>query len=1106
MRNKSLVTLFVFSMVLVPFSAFADDPDSVVEFSVMTWNVHEFPSWWENENEYLDIAAYITNLHPQVVGTQELFIHTPNLYSILTGRLVYHYLNCIEPIYGTNLPPDPIDCFVRLGNGLATFSDFPISGLSEVRWNDCHGCPPIDFPNFLYDCLAKKGFTRTTLMIPVNEGNGHFEVDFYNLHTDAGKSELDPFGRDEETRRAQFEQLSDFMDSFSKGKAAIVVGDFNLHKFSVSDVITRDWFKDTQGLEQCCPNDWFTNGSRTEKFDYILYRGGGNSPGGYCVLESNQNSCDVLYDTDLSDHYPVLATIRIIRGIFADFDYVKDGLTVNFEYKSESYNCDIVSWEWSFGDGTTSTEKNPVHTYESSGYYTAVLTVENEFGESDFKANSIEAIPLNVNSPNGGEFWAPGNTEKIEWSYYYDGGIPDKLLSVKLELLVDNSPLGVIASSLPIHSGYYDWVVGEYMGGTAPNGMNYKIKITANEDTSVFDLSNQSFSILDSSSTPIINVTTPEGGEEWRIGNSYVINWATMNISDGANMNIKLIQNNNKYIGEIVNSTPNTGTYIWTLSRFTNGDPVEPGDNYYIRVKTNIDSETIEGFSNTFTIIGTPLPTIKVTYPASGETYYLSSPMPIEWTTVGITGDVSIDLRKSDDSGGYNITPATPYNSSPYNYTIPVDVTPGTYFIRIAQGTTIDESGVFTIAEIPAGEMVFTLYPATVPDAADWTQESNIIGEYDGDKAKGSPSGTTFLVATDFDRWTLPAGKTITKVEYGILARFTDGASGKARMKEVTHNEPLRWLTFGLAWDWKDFDITALEAAWTKAEVDALQVAVKRADDEYDENPNVNLRVGGIRLIVTVDDPGITVTSPNGGENWELGSTHNVTWNAQGLSNNLKITLWQDDSNLGIIGYDIDPAAGSYPWTVGQHNGGTASIGTGYKIKIKEISTTVSDFSDQSFSIVEEEPPQPETFTLYPTTVPNAANWTQESNIIGEYDGNKAEGWPEGTTFLVATNFDNWTLPAGKVITKVEYGILARFTDGVTGKARMKEITHGEIARWITFGTNWYWRDFDITSLEASWTKVEVDALQVAVKRAYADDPADANLRVGGIRLKVTVQ
>jgi beta propeller repeat protein len=38
----------------------------------------------------------------------------------------------------------------------------------------------------------------------------------------------------------------------------------------------------------------------------------------------------------------------------------------------------ITSWNWSFGDGATSTEKNPTHTYSSAGNYTVNLTVGNE--------------------------------------------------------------------------------------------------------------------------------------------------------------------------------------------------------------------------------------------------------------------------------------------------------------------------------------------------------------------------------------------------------------------------------------------------------------------------------------------------------------------------------------------------------------------------------------------------------------------------------------------------------------------------------------------------------------------------------------------------------
>ncbi len=38
------------------------------------------------------------------------------------------------------------------------------------------------------------------------------------------------------------------------------------------------------------------------------------------------------------------------------------------------------AWLWQFGDGGTSTEKDPVHTYSTVGYYNTTLTAENAFG------------------------------------------------------------------------------------------------------------------------------------------------------------------------------------------------------------------------------------------------------------------------------------------------------------------------------------------------------------------------------------------------------------------------------------------------------------------------------------------------------------------------------------------------------------------------------------------------------------------------------------------------------------------------------------------------------------------------------------------------------
>jgi len=47
-----------------------------------------------------------------------------------------------------------------------------------------------------------------------------------------------------------------------------------------------------------------------------------------------------------------------------------------------------TAWSWSFGDGTTSGDQNPVHTYTSTGTYTVTLTVTNAAGDTNTRTQS----------------------------------------------------------------------------------------------------------------------------------------------------------------------------------------------------------------------------------------------------------------------------------------------------------------------------------------------------------------------------------------------------------------------------------------------------------------------------------------------------------------------------------------------------------------------------------------------------------------------------------------------------------------------------------------------------------------------------------------------
>ena len=71
-------------------------------------------------------------------------------------------------------------------------------------------------------------------------------------------------------------------------------------------------------------------------------------------------------------------------------------LTVDFTDLS-TYNP--TSWQWEFGDGETSSQQNPTHTYDDEGTYTVKLTVTNSYG-SDYE---LKIDYITVTTGGGGE-------------------------------------------------------------------------------------------------------------------------------------------------------------------------------------------------------------------------------------------------------------------------------------------------------------------------------------------------------------------------------------------------------------------------------------------------------------------------------------------------------------------------------------------------------------------------------------------------------------------------------------------------------------------------------------------------------------------------------
>jgi PKD repeat protein len=104
---------------------------------------------------------------------------------------------------------------------------------------------------------------------------------------------------------------------------------------------------------------------------------------------------NLVYELTTNDPLQPVATINVTLFVIAP---VTAGIdvpsfvcgTLPIQFADASTNVP-TSWNWDFGDGTTSTEQNPVHTYGESGTYTITLEACNVLGcDTVTLANFIE--------------------------------------------------------------------------------------------------------------------------------------------------------------------------------------------------------------------------------------------------------------------------------------------------------------------------------------------------------------------------------------------------------------------------------------------------------------------------------------------------------------------------------------------------------------------------------------------------------------------------------------------------------------------------------------------------------------------------------------------
>ena len=241
----------------------------------------------------------------------------------------------------------------------------------------------------------------------------------------------------------------------------------------------------------------------------------------------------------------------------------------------------------------------------------------------DFACSPVPGQPtIQVSAPNGGEEWFVNSQQNVTWT-------SSNVTNVKIDYSTNDGGLWLnVVSSVPADSGSYSWII--------PNTPSTEclVRISDANFASRFDISDSVFTI-----SPILTVTSPNGGEDWIIGEEENITWTSLNILD---VSIEYSTDNGDNWISVIASTPaSAGSYNWTV-------PSTPSTQCLVRISDAANASINDVSDLTFAISLPPNPMVTVTVPNGGESWIVGTLRQIRWTSQDID---SVKIEYSTDNG-----------------------------------------------------------------------------------------------------------------------------------------------------------------------------------------------------------------------------------------------------------------------------------------------------------------------------------------------------------------------------------------------------------------------------------------------------------------------
>jgi len=623
--------------------------------------------------------------------------------------------------------------------------------------------------------------------------------------------------------------------------------------------------------------------------------------------------------------------------------------------------------------------------------------VSDELGDpltTNYTAGYVEPFPILVTAPNGGEVWQAGSNENITWETY-------QISQLDLEYSKNNGTDWVsIESGLSADGGTYSWSV--------PNEPSDEVlvRISNNANTSVSDRSDAVFSITEQ---PLINITSPNGGEEWLQGSTQNITWSSSGVT---NLKIEYSSNNGTNWNEVAASVAASAeTYEWTVPNGATSEGL-------IRLSAVENSSITDVSDAVFSII---VPSVSVLRPNGGEIFVPGGQQEIQWESTGVT-NVKIEYSTDDGTNWNEISASTPSDGS-FDWMVPSGLAGTNAIVKISDDTAqliSDESdasfSIYNVAlslnnftNITQGEAVtmrvdgsnlmnvgaLTIKVNSGNSTLVYNGYENLnsqistatVNESDGVViiAWSNINGTTITSDKIIDlnfTYTGTPGDGVTNVTFDqveteisdifgnvLQTNYTDGsispyplllnAPNGGEIWQVGDSENITWEVYNISLidielstdngsNWSTIqsgtDASAGTFSWSVPNSTGNQNLVKITDASPARGEVFSDVSDAVFTIA--EQPTVSITSPNGGENYLVGSTHDITWNSINI-NNVKIEL---STNNGIdwseVAASVTASSGSYNWTVPN------SVTSEALIRVTDTgNAAVTDVSDAVFSI-----------------------------------------------------------------------------------------------------------------------------------------------------------